>query len=355
MAFFDYTFDSAGGGQDDWARYPHHTCVLEYLENYARAFELNELIEFETSVNSIRYKASKTGHNKGQWAVTVSSTAETQTFDAIAVCNGHYSRPRVPELAGLSHFTGELIHSHNYRKPEPFAGKRVALWGTAASGADISREIKRVAAEVHWCGNAFAEQTPGTLLPSGVLAYASPIGFNRDGRLSFPGGITIEIDTLMFCTGYRYDFPFLPDDIVEVEDNWVNPLYLDMVPPGFETMVFIGIPYLIVPFPLFQMQAKWFAALLDGRLEIPSAPVVRSVIAAHHEELVANGTRQRHFHKLGDRQTTYYNELADQCGEPPLPEWFSRLAKAAQESRLENPGAFRDMPLPAHGPTRIAE
>lgn len=353
MAFLDYTFDSAGGGQDDWPRYPHHECVLEYLENYAETFGLNELIQFETSVDSIKPGGEP---GPGKWDVMLSSQggSSTQSFDAIAICNGHYSRPRVPDLPGLDHFTGDLIHSHNYRVPEPFRGKRVALWGTAASGADISREISSVAKEVHWCGNAFANQRPGTRLPSNVLAYPTPIRFENDGTLSFPDGTNIEIDVFMFCTGYHYDFPFLADDIVKVQDNWVYPLYLDIVPPSHPTMGFIGIPYLIVPFPLFQIQAKWFAAVLDERVTLPPVTDMIDAIEAHRRALGDQGLLQRHFHKLGDNQPAYYNKLAAQCGEPPLPAWFSELAKEAQESRLANPGKFRDMSMPAHGPTRVS-
>ena len=35
MAFLDFTFDTAGGGQDDWPRFPHHTQVAEYLNRFS--------------------------------------------------------------------------------------------------------------------------------------------------------------------------------------------------------------------------------------------------------------------------------------------------------------------------------
>ena len=40
------------------------------------------------------------------------------------------------------------MHSHNYREAGPFAGQRVVVFGAAASGEDIGREIAQTAAEV---------------------------------------------------------------------------------------------------------------------------------------------------------------------------------------------------------------
>lgn len=38
------------------------------------------------------------------------ASREEAVFDAVIVCNGHYSQPRVPEIAGLDAFKG-LTHS----------------------------------------------------------------------------------------------------------------------------------------------------------------------------------------------------------------------------------------------------
>ena len=36
-----------------------------------------------------------------------------------------------PKILGQEEFTGEIIHSHNYRHPEDFSGKRVVCLGAA--------------------------------------------------------------------------------------------------------------------------------------------------------------------------------------------------------------------------------
>ena len=70
---------------------------------------------------------------------------EETVFDALVVCNGHYSVPRTPAVAGAGAFPGRQMHSHSYRDAAPFAGQTVVVVGAAASGEDISREVADVA------------------------------------------------------------------------------------------------------------------------------------------------------------------------------------------------------------------
>ena len=64
-----------------------------------------------------------TDKNSG-WSVTVENLVTNQTvtsdFKAMMICNGHYSIPSLPELPGLSDFSGVTLHSHDYRTPDPF-------------------------------------------------------------------------------------------------------------------------------------------------------------------------------------------------------------------------------------------
>jgi len=74
--------------------------------------------------------------------------SQTATYDALVVCNGHYSAPRCPEVQGSDVFPGQVMHSHNYRHNEAFKGQIVVLVGASASGEDICREIAEVADKV---------------------------------------------------------------------------------------------------------------------------------------------------------------------------------------------------------------
>ncbi len=350
MAYLDFTFDSAGGGDDHWPRYPHHGQVLTYLRRFADRFGIDACIRFGHRVDHVQSIG-------GRWRVATTSAGavgQTGEFDAVALCSGHYSKPRMPHLDQIRKFRGVLVHSHHYRRPAPFRGRRVAVWGSGASGADIALEISAVADDVAWCGEPFAGRSPGTRLPTGIAVYPSPTGFDDTGRLRFADGATIAIDDFIFCTGYQYHFPFLEKGLVTVDDNWVNPLYLDIIPPAHPTLAFIGIPFLIVPFPIFQLQARWFCAMLDGRVTLPTPESMAAMIEVECAGLRQHGVRQRHFHKLGERQTAYYDLLASQCGEPPLPAWFATLGREAQAARRADPTGFRGTTLRVEGPTVVA-
>jgi Flavin-binding monooxygenase-like len=51
------------------------------------------------------------------------SPLQTEVFDAVVVCNGHYTEPNVPSVSGMESFPGLQMHAHNYRSPEQFAGQ----------------------------------------------------------------------------------------------------------------------------------------------------------------------------------------------------------------------------------------
>ena len=65
-----------------------------------------------------------------KWRVVSATTSSgdhsvEEVYDAVVVCNGHYSEPRVPHFPGGS-WPGTLqMHSHNYRDPAMFTGKNV--------------------------------------------------------------------------------------------------------------------------------------------------------------------------------------------------------------------------------------
>jgi hypothetical protein len=369
MAFLDYTFDSKGGGENHWQRYPHHSKVLAYLERFADDFGILPLIRFQETVVKV------TALEGSRWTITTQTSVTTQKdvtthksvttqksvptikrvvgeFDAVMVCNGHYSKARVPVLPGISDFQGLLLHSHNYRNATPFEGKRVVVLGTAASGADISREISGVAETVYWCGESFS--FPAGATSRGVHLFPKPLCFSGND-LEFPQDVVIkDVDIFLFCTGYEYEFPFLGTDIVRVFDNRVHPLYLDMVPPEWPSLAFIGLPFLVIPFPLFEMQARWFSKVLAGEAALPLSGEMNRIVSQREAEFAKSGLRNRHYHKLGDKQTDYVNKLALACGESKLPDWFGRLALEAQRSRLEDPENFRDKPMQFHGPTVIS-
>ncbi|KAI3800444.1 hypothetical protein L1987_28535 [Smallanthus sonchifolius] len=78
------------------------------------------------------------------------AVSSVEVFDAVVVCNGHYTQPRLAtDIPGIEMWPRKQMHSHNYRVPEPFRDQIVVVIGSGPSAVDISREIATVAKEVH--------------------------------------------------------------------------------------------------------------------------------------------------------------------------------------------------------------
>lgn len=69
-------------------------------------------------------------------------------FDAVILCNGHYTVGNIPNIRGKSTFNGTCIHSHQYRLPEKYKGRNVCILGASWSGIDIAIEVSKYAEKV---------------------------------------------------------------------------------------------------------------------------------------------------------------------------------------------------------------
>ena len=57
--------------------------------------------------------------------------------------------------------------------------------------------------------------------------------------------------------GYLYKFPFLDDDSgVKVQDNYVHPLYKHVIAVESPTLGFIGLPFYVCAFSMFDLQVR---------------------------------------------------------------------------------------------------
>jgi hypothetical protein len=59
----------------------------------------------------------------------------------------------------------------------------------------------------------------------------------------------VAADTILYCTGYHYCFPFLDlDELTVDEDNSVRPLYKHVFPPKYApNLSFVGLPSKVRP------------------------------------------------------------------------------------------------------------
>ncbi|KAG2302685.1 hypothetical protein Bca52824_031336 [Brassica carinata] len=352
MGYRDFPFVIRPGVSRDPRRFPRHGEVLAYLQEFAKEFGIEEMIRFETEVVRVA-PAEETGGAGGTLKWRIESTEKEKNirydeiYDAVVVCNGHYTEPCLAEVPGMSSWPGKEMHSHHYRTPEPFKDQVVALIGNSASSDDISRDIATVAKEVHVASRSNAADTFTKLSGyTNIWMHSMIEHVHEDGSVVFQNKRTILADVIMHCTGYKYHFPFLETSgSVTIDDNRVGPLYKHVFPPAFApSLSFIGIPWKVVPspFPMLELQSKWIAGVLLGRITLPSKEEMLMDITTFYALLEAQGTPKRYTHYLGITQFEYCDWLASKCGCSGTEEWRKEMCLKTFKRKIEHPEKYRD-------------
>ncbi|KAG8436660.1 hypothetical protein GDO86_007670 [Hymenochirus boettgeri] len=144
MSFSDFPMP------EDFPTYLHHTKVLEYICLYAQNFNLLNYITFQTEVCSVQKHSDFS--TTGQWDIVTEKNGNRKkdVFDAILVCNGHFTEPYLPLdcFKGIHDYKGRIIHSRTYKTSEDYRGKTVLVVGIGNSAGDIAVEISHIAKQV---------------------------------------------------------------------------------------------------------------------------------------------------------------------------------------------------------------
>ena len=61
---------------------------------------------------------------------------QTGVFDRLVIATGAFSKPTIPDFAGLDRFAGEVLHSQAFKDPEKYKGKNVLVVGAGSTSAD---------------------------------------------------------------------------------------------------------------------------------------------------------------------------------------------------------------------------
>jgi putative flavoprotein involved in K+ transport len=143
-----------------YGRWVRRDDFIEYLGHYAR--QIDAPIEFGVAVQRIDPTA-------GGW--TVQTAAGAMEAAAVVVATGTNAAANWPGWAGEGNFAGEVLHSTEYRDPEPYRGRDVLVVGTGASAHDIALDLARNGA-----GRVrISVRTPPILVPRRTFGFSSAV------------------------------------------------------------------------------------------------------------------------------------------------------------------------------------
>ncbi|CAI9103633.1 OLC1v1002153C2 [Oldenlandia corymbosa var. corymbosa] len=296
MGFSDYPFTirhETGELRD----FPGHQEVLEFLNQFVRDFGLMELIR-------LNHEVVRVEKEDDLWVVESrlsDKSCSEELFEAVVVCNGHYTQPRLAEdIPGVEFWPGKQIHSHNYRVPDPFQDKVVVLIGAGPSAHDICHDIAQVAKEVHLSSRSPEVKVSKLDFFNNVWQHQEIAYCHENGEVAFKDGASVAADIILHCTGYKYQFPFLKTKgIVTIDDNRVGPLYKHVFPPqNAPGLSFVGLPHRVVVFLMLELQAKWVAFALSGKAILPSKEEMLADVEEHYRLMEQDGVPKCYTQRL---------------------------------------------------------
>jgi dimethylaniline monooxygenase (N-oxide forming) len=358
--FMDFMFD------DRTPRFPSHSDMARYIDAYADHFGVKECTRLNSSVSEVRPEFTP-GVESPRWRV-VTNDGFVETFDSVLIATGHLNHPN--NVAMFTKFSGEYLHSSQYRDPQPFANKRVCVVGAGNSGVDIASGVCAVAKRtvivirsgviIHpkvLFGTPFSDITlnlrrrwiPASVRsrlvsvltfiahgdmtklgipkpakrthPTSSESIIMDIEYNRvvvkpaivqiDGQnLVFDDGTSEEFDVLIAATGYSVDLPFLGEDVVPVKGNHVD-LYKRIFVPRWPGLCFIGMLNPLATLNrIFEEQSRLVAKYLSGEVALPSTSEMETDISVKNSrsaEIYTDAPR----HEMEEPDVGYVQELRD--------------------------------------------
>ena len=103
-------------------------------------------MRFRVTVDGARWD-----EDEQHWVVASTGPAgeqETHTTRFLLTATGFLSQPRLPDIAGVTDFAGEVVHTAAWDDDADLAGKRVAVIGTGATAVQLIPRIAEVASEL---------------------------------------------------------------------------------------------------------------------------------------------------------------------------------------------------------------
>jgi dimethylaniline monooxygenase (N-oxide forming) len=325
---------------DDYPDFPSRKEVGAYLAAYARHFGVYGRVEMGREITEVGKSPC------GCWAVRIDDREE-RLYEVVLIASGYHSIPKLPPDAA-SGFGGEVLHSHDVRDAAPFEGRKVLVVGFGNSAVDIASLVSTTAERTYlstrrgthvvpkymfgrpfdelpappwpralrwaWYGLAirlsvgslrrYGLPDPGHYFGRAAVTISSDLlariahgdvqprpAVERfgDDVVTFADGRRAEVDTVIYCTGYRHSVPFL-------QRNGLDPakigyrLFEQIWDPRFSGLAHLG---LVQPlgslFPIVEVQADLLADWITGDYVQPTCAAMSRAIRRDQRR------RERHY------------------------------------------------------------
>jgi len=151
---YQYSFSQALLDEWDWSEhFAAQPETLRYVNFVADRLDLRRDIRFSTLIDGAHYD-----EQRNRWTVRTSGGDLAEARFLITAV-GPLSVPTLPSIDGIDDFQGEAYHTGAWpHRSVSFAGKRVAVIGTGATGVQVIQEVAKTAGTLtvfqrnpNWC------------------------------------------------------------------------------------------------------------------------------------------------------------------------------------------------------------
>jgi putative flavoprotein involved in K+ transport len=260
----------------DKDRMPSKDEMADYLEQYA----VHHALDVRSGV-----RVSRLSQENGRFLLQTS--IGELTANDVVVASGSYGEPVIPAFAtDLDNHVVQL-HSSAYRNQAQLQSGDVLLVGAGNSGSDIALDV----VETHgtWLAGPKVSHVPPPIdawlgrmivargvrfVQRNVLCLRTPIGRRKaaalrgattpvirvkpkwleragvqrvgrvvgvhDGLPQLEDGRTLDVTNVIWCTGFRHDFPWI--DLIAFDDEG-TPLHTRGVSTAVPGLYFVGLPF----------------------------------------------------------------------------------------------------------------
>jgi dimethylaniline monooxygenase (N-oxide forming) len=312
----------------------------------------------------------------------------------VILATGHLTKPLEID-AFRDGFKGEYLHSHDYKEPERFIGKRVCVVGVGNSALDIASDLAMTSPRVAMVARSNALIIPklafgkpfwdtikplykpwvpawvrnkalrslvyviqGDMASLGFPATAKRVhatsnanivnhikyqrvavkqGIEKiDGRdITFSDGRTETFDTLIAATGYLIDIDYMDPKVIEAKNNELD-LYMRMVPPSWAGLYFLAFFNSDTALNwICEGQIRWIREFEMGRAKFPSKREMLEEIAAR-KAWVHQNFKDTPRHTIEVEHLPYFTDLRRTMREAQM--------RASQPTRDVGIGAVNALP-----------
>ncbi len=343
---------------ETYTDYISHKDMLRYLKAYAEKFGLLKNIRFDCAVKAIK----KIEQDRYQ---LTTSDDNTRQFSHVVIANGHGSSANIPALTHHD-FSGRIFHAAEYKEPSLFKGKKVLVIGAGNSACDIACDAVSTARSVHLSvrrgyyyipkfffgmpSDVFGETSVKLRLPMFIRqginkimlriiqgdlqksGFPKPdhrffethpivnellVYYTRQGDITicndvkeisssgvlFKDGKSLDVDIIVFATGYTPNFEFLEKNLRPENDD----LHLNLFSKKHHGLSFLG---LIDPnggiLGILESQARLVASSIELNFSAERfLPLIQKTTPLHGGIRYVNSAR----HRFEVDHATYRREI----------------------------------------------